>query len=247
METKTERINEALILTSMRSGLTFGTDAYLLSAYVRRRVHGRAVDLGAGTGVISLLCAARRTFAHITCAELQPSFCSLITQNAADNHLSDRLSVWQGDIRSLYPDALGGEVDAVFSNPPYLRADAGFANAVPEKDMARHETCGGIADFCQTASRLLRHGGYFTLVFRPERTAELLSALSCAGLEPKRMTYVYPTKDHPPCLMLVESKKGAGTGLFVTKPLILKENGQDTPETIFIYENGAFDEQYQKP
>ena len=62
---KTEQINEQLSLTSMKEGLTFGTDAYLLSAYVRRRTRGRAVDLGSGTGVIALLCAQTGTYAHI--------------------------------------------------------------------------------------------------------------------------------------------------------------------------------------
>ena len=68
---KTEQINEHLSLTSMTDGLTFGTDAYLLSAYVRRRARGRAVDLGSGTGVIALLCAQRGAFAHIHAVELQ--------------------------------------------------------------------------------------------------------------------------------------------------------------------------------
>ena len=57
-ETITE-INDGLRLIEKRDGLTFGTDAYLLSAYVRRQTRARLADLGSGTGIIPLLLLAR--------------------------------------------------------------------------------------------------------------------------------------------------------------------------------------------
>lgn len=245
---KTEQINEHLSLTSMTDGLTFGTDAYLLSAYVRRRAKGRAVDLGSGTGVIALLCAQRGAFAHIHAVELQASFCDLIARNAQDNGLYDRVIPVCRDVRDLTADDVGGEVDAVFSNPPYMREASGVGNTHTEKDIARHEVHGTIADFCRAASRILKFGGYFTVVFRPDREAELLCAMCAAGLQPKRMTTVYASKHHVPSLILVEAKKGAAPGMFVTKPLLLTdEDGAESAECRYIYENGAFHEQYQNP
>ena len=245
---KTEQINEHLSLTSMTEGLTFGTDAYLLSAYVRRIVRGRAVDLGSGTGVIALLCAHRAAYTHIHAVELQSSFCDLIARNAAENGLSDRITAVCRDVRELTPDDVGGEVDAVFANPPYMRQASGVGNTHTEKDIARHEVHGTINDFCRAASRILKFGGYFTVVFRPDREAELLCAMCAAGLTPKRMTTVYASKNHVPSLILVEAKKGAAPGMFVTKPLLLTdENGGESAECRYIYENGAFHEQYQNP
>ena len=114
--------------------------------------------------------------------------------------------------------------------------------------IARHEVHGTIADFCRAASRILKFGGYFTVVFRPDREAELLCAMCEAGLTPKRLTTVYASKNHVPCLILVEAKKGAAHGMFVTKPLLLTdENGEESAESRYIYENGAFHEQYQNP
>ena len=94
----------------MTEGLTFGTDAYLLSAYVRRRVRGRAVDLGSGTGVIALLCAHRAAFSHIHAVELQSSFCDLIARNAADNGLGDRITPVCRDVRELTVEDVGGKI-----------------------------------------------------------------------------------------------------------------------------------------
>ena len=67
------------------------------------------------------------------------------------------------------------------------------------------------------------------------------------------MTLVYPTASHPPSLMLLEAKKNGAPGMFVTKPLIIyraglaQTNENYTDDMNYIYENGAFHEQYQKP
>ena len=59
-----DHINERLCLIRKKNGLTFGTDAYLLSAFVRPMAGARAVDLGSGTGILPLLLLkkARRCF-----------------------------------------------------------------------------------------------------------------------------------------------------------------------------------------
>ena len=60
-----DEVNEHIRLIQNTDGLTFGTDAYLLAAYVRPKRSAAAVDLGSGTGIIPLLCAARRKAARI--------------------------------------------------------------------------------------------------------------------------------------------------------------------------------------
>ena len=51
-------INEKLKIYQKQDGLTFGTDAYLLYAYMKKRPKAVACDLGSGTGVIALLAAS---------------------------------------------------------------------------------------------------------------------------------------------------------------------------------------------
>ncbi len=244
---KQEQINDSLSLISRTTGLTFGTDAYLLSAYVRRRHGGFAVDLGAGTGVIALLCAARAAFARIACVELQETFCDIIERNACENALSDRISVYHCDVRTLTAGMLGGEADCVFSNPPYMRAGSGIGNCETEKTLARHECAGNVRDFCAAAAGVLKFGGTFCVVFRPDRLAELLCAMKDSGITPKRLTLVHATAAHTPSLVLCEGKKGAGDGMYTTKPLILTENDGDSPDCAYIYEHGRFPECYFNP
>ena len=54
-----DTVNELLRLIRRKTGLTFGTDAFLLAAFVRPQPGERAVDLGSGTGILSLLLCAK--------------------------------------------------------------------------------------------------------------------------------------------------------------------------------------------
>ena len=246
-----DQVNEQITLTQRADGLTFGTDAYLLAAYVKPKKNGVAVDLGSGTGIIPLLCLARQKFSFCTAAEIQPTFCDLIRKNAQDNGFDTKMAVFDGDIRTLAPASLGCEVDIVTANPPYMAEGSGRGNMTPEKYAARHEINGGIGDFCAAAGRILKHGGKFYCVFRPERLGDLMAGLRLAKLEPKRMTLVYATLQSQPSMVLIEAVKGAAPSLICTPPLCLWEADKECPtrpaqpmtptlDSTYIYEHCAF-------
>ena len=218
-------INDNLKLIQKKGALAFGSDAYLLSAFLRRAPRTRALELGCGNGVISLLAATRGRFSHITAVEIQPEMAALTARNIALNGLGDRISVREADLRTLTPTALGGEVDAVFANPPYMRTDSGKGNLSCAKQIARHEVCGGIADFAACASRLLKYGGKFYCVYRPDRLSSLFAALRACGIEPKRMTFVHADSQTEPSMVLVCAVKGAAESMRITPPLLLHPDG----------------------
>ncbi len=216
-----DTVNERLRLIQRTNGLTYGTDAYLLAAFVRPMTCARAVDLGSGTGIIPLLLTAKNKVQRISAVEIQKPFAELIGRNAALNGFADRIDTVCADVRELDTAALGGEVDLVVSNPPYMRTDSGKRNEHEEKYIARHEVCGSIADFCAAAGRILRYGGRFVCVWRPDRMTELLRAMQDARLEPKRMVFVHADEDTPPSMLLIEAVKGGAPSVRVLAPLLL--------------------------
>jgi tRNA1Val (adenine37-N6)-methyltransferase len=222
-----DRVNEDLCLIQKKDGLTFGTDAYLLAAFLRPQRKGRAVELGAGTGIVSLLCAARERFAHVDALEIQEDFAQMAMRNVALNHLDGRVTVRHADVREITPEILGGEVDAVFANPPYMRTDSGKRNESDRKNIARHEVCGTVADFCCAARRLLKHGGKFYCVWRPDRLSELMAALNAQGLEPKVMVFVHGDAETEPSMVLVSAIKGGAAGMRILPPLLLHDVTED--------------------
>ncbi|MBO5416921.1 MAG: methyltransferase [Clostridia bacterium] len=223
-----DEVNEKLRLIQKKDGLTFGTDAFLLAAYIKKQRYATAAELGCGTGIISLLCAAREKFATVHAFEIQEDFARLTERNIALNGLGDKIIPHCADIRSLSSEDTDGEVDAVFSNPPYMLANSGKPNMSEAKNIARHETCGGISDFCACARRLLKHGGRFYCVWRPDRLTALFSAMTENRLEPKEMVFVHADINTPPSMVLVCAKKGGAPSLSVAPPLILHEVGQSS-------------------
>lgn len=241
-------INDDLKLIQNPNGLTFGTDAYLLSAFVKGGAKTEGADLGSGTGIIPLLLSSRNKAAHVHAVEVQESFCSLIQQNAELNGFADRITPILANVRDLKAANLGKELDFVTANPPYMKVDSGKRNEHDEKFIARHEVCGDISDFCACASRLLKHGGRFYCVWRPDRLTDLICALRENRLEPKVITFVAATKESEPSMMLLRAVKGGASGMTLTRTLFLHESKEDAIKSKLsedaerIYENCSFDQ-----
>ena len=212
-------VNDDLKLYQYRDGLTFGTDALLLAAYVRGDDKAEAVEFGGGTGIVSLLLAVRRKVKSILSLEIQKEYADLIGQNAAENGLSDRVTGVCCDLRDK--SACPGTFDLVVTNPPYLKAGAGLPNRSDKKNAARRELAGDIFDFCRAAGEKLKMGGRFVCVYLPDRLPDLLCAMREAGIEAKRMTVVSSDPSSLPSLVLVEGRRGGAPGMKLTRPLFL--------------------------
>jgi tRNA1Val (adenine37-N6)-methyltransferase len=226
-------VNDGIRLIQNQNGLKFGTDALLLAAFIRRAPRAEAVEIGPGSGIISLLLASRGKINHITAVEVQPYYADLTARNAAENGLSDRITSVCGDIRDY-----GCSADIVFTNPPYMRAESGKNNFDEGKYIARHEVKGTIGELCSAAGRLLQTGGRFYCVYRPERLPDLLDAMRQAKIQPKRLCFVHSDTVHPPSLFLIGGIKDGKPGCDVTRPLFLARDGGPTAEAQHIYDTG---------
>ncbi len=237
-----DKINEDLSLLQLKEGLTFGTDAYLLAAFTRPQ-RAAGADLGSGTGVASFLCLVKNKFSHMHAFEAQPRFANLIERNARLNALSQRITVHSKDIRCATSQDTGGWLSGIIANPPYMKNGSGFENVSDAKNIARREILGTIEDFCRSASALLKHGGLFTVVYRPQRLADLFYAMRRNCLEPKRIAMVHPDAATAPSLVLVEAKKGAASSLVWARPLIIYKAGTRsyTEDMDRVYETCSMD------
>ena len=113
---------------------------------------------------------------------------------------------------------------------------ADTVSALDPRAIARHELLCTLDDVVSAAAKLLRPGGHFYLVHRPLRLAEILTKLTLAGLEPKRMRLVYPHVDEAPNMVLLDCVRGGAPELRVEPPLIVYEkDGSYTPELRRLY------------
>ncbi len=238
-------VNDSLKLIQKTDGLTFGTDALLLAGYISGK-YKSALEIGGGTGIISMLLLTRGKADRAMAVEVQDEFASLIEKNASLNGLSDRLSVALSDIRDYRPDE---EYDLIFTNPPYMKTDSGKANHLDKKNIARHEVFGDICDFTHSAKRLLKFGGAFAVVYRPDRLTDLISAMRESKLEPKRMTFVHADTESESSMVLVEAKAGGKSGMILTRPLIIykdRSHSEYSEDMKYIMENGSFPAHFKR-
>ncbi len=243
MQREQIEINANLTLQQHKRGFSFGTDALLLSSFLPTKAHRDAVELGSGSGVISLLALQAQKYRKIYAVEIQPTYAKedgVIAQNARENGFCDRLIPLCADLRSVRAETVGGEVRVVFSNPPYLVQGAGKSGVYDEREMARRELNGTIFDFCACASRLLQYGGSFFVVYRPDRLADLICAMRQNDLEPKRVVLVQKDAKHEPFAVLAEGKKGAHPAMHTDVLCLYCEDGTPTERYQKIQKEGIF-------
>ncbi len=241
---RVDAVNDRLSLIQNGEGLTFGTDALLLAGYITGSF-GRALELGSGSGIISMLLLTRGKAERIDAVEVQESYAELTRRNAEYNALSDRLTAICADVREYRSDE---EYGCVFTNPPYMKATSGKMNESAKKAIARHELSGDIYDFCSSAARLMKFGGSFYAVYRPDRLADLIDAMRASKIEPKRMTFVHADTAAAPSMVLVEGRRGGRCGLKLTRPLIIyteRGHGKYTEDMDYIMEHGNFPEDFR--
>lgn len=219
-------VNSGLIIEELKKGIRFGTDALLLADFVQP--FKNAAELGSGSGIISLLLLSAYKDGRITGIEFNGEAAAISLKNAANNDMKDRFTCITDDVLNVSSYFKSGEFDCVFTNPPYLKNDCGLKNSDENKFSAFHETTAGIDDFVSAASYLLKYGGRFFAVYRPEYLSKLFRAMEKYDIRPKKLRIVYPSYKKPPCLILVEGKKAGRDGLITELPFFIYNDSAHT-------------------
>ncbi len=214
----------------------FGIDAVLLSGYVPPESGGRLLDLGTGSGILPLLLSAKTECSELIGLEIQSACAELAAESVAMNGLSDRISIVKGDIREADAIFAPASFDIVTANPPYIARGAGKCDPSDPRAIARHELLCSFRDVARAASVLLKKGGHFYLVHRPDRLAEILGTLTEVKLTPARLRMVHPFADRPANMLLLDCVRGGRSALKAEPPLIVYESrGVYTREVRRIY------------
>jgi tRNA1Val (adenine37-N6)-methyltransferase len=212
---------EALKILQAEEGYRYSIDPFLLAAFVSLSAGAKVVDLGSGSGVISLLLSQKDPLAKVFGLELQDALVDRSQRTVALNGFQDRINIVQGDVRALPESLILGSFDVVVSNPPYRSATSGRLALGDERSRARHELAGGLVDFLKAANSLLKTGGRFFIVYLAERLPELMAEMRCLKLEPKRLRMVCSRTGDEARLILVEGRKNARPGMKIESPLVI--------------------------
>jgi len=225
-ETVDDLIGGRLKIFQKERGYRFSVDALLLAHFIRIRRRARVVDLGTGSGIISIMLAYRFPSVHCVGIEFQEALADMATRSVVLNHLEERIDIIHGDVKHIRDICTPQTFDTVVFNPPYRKLNAGRINPEREKAAARHELNGSLADFMKAAHYLAKDSGTVFVIYPATRGTELLVRMRSNAIEPKRLTMVHSNRSSRAEFMLAEGVKRGGEELAITAPLfIYEENG----------------------
>ena len=208
----------------------------VLADFVRLPKAAQVADLGSGGGVLGLLLCGRYSDCTVTGVELCQQAHQAALENIDRNGLG-RLRSVLGDLRKVRTILPGGAFSCAVSNPPYF--SGGLPSSGVAGSQARQESACTLSDVYQAASWLLRFGGDFFLVHRPERLADLMALGRQWNLEPKLLQLVRHKPASSASLVLLQCRKGAKPGLRLLPDLILfHPDGSPTSRYREIYHLG---------
>ncbi len=219
-------------LFQAKNGYRFSVDALLLENFISAKRLEKGIELGTGSGIISILLSKRIKGSRIIAVEIQKSLAERAGRNISLNSLDERIEILSKDIKDLRKTFSTNEFDYVFSNPPFRKPKTGLMSIYEEKAVARHEIEITLPDLINTASYLLKHSGKFYMIYHPFRLAELISLLRKSRLEPKRIRFVHSRTGEEAKMVLVEAVKGSGIWLKISPPLYLYEKGNKYSEEL---------------
>ena len=151
------------------------TDACLFGAWICREMAPykneslQILDIGAGTGLLTLMLAQQFNPATITGVELDIKAAEQAQVNCDQSPWSNCTKIVEGDILSFTsPSAY----DLIISNPPFYENDLKATSL--EKNLAFHDNGIKLGQLLIRINELLKPGGLFFLLLPPKREADLL-------------------------------------------------------------------------
>ena len=228
---------EDLKIIQNTKGFCFGIDSVLLSDFAKNiKKNSTIVDLGTGTGIISILLSKKTEAKKIYGIELQEEVCDMVSRSVLLNNLQDKIEIINKNIKNI-SDTLGINVcDVVVTNPPYKKYGTGLLNEDDSKIISRHEKECTLEDVIKQSFKILKDKGLFYMVHRPDRLVDIIYLMRKYKIEPKEIRIVYSNIKSKAVLVLIKGIKNAGEELKVLSPLyIYNEDGTYTDEVLKIY------------
>ncbi len=185
-----------------RCAMKVGTDGVLLGAWCNVPRCGRILDVGCGSGLISLMMAQRTSpDVSIDGVEIDIAAAEQAAENVARSPWPDRIHIHTADFLD-YISATAERYNCIVSNPPYFERELSFENTA--RVMARHTGKLSYESLFGGASTLLVPGGLLSLIFPAVLQEQLTLMAARFGLFPRRILKVSGRQAALPKRVLME-------------------------------------------
>ncbi|MBM3452451.1 MAG: methyltransferase [Bacteroidetes bacterium] len=155
------------------ASLKVGTDAMVLGAFCSFPAAEYALDVGTGTGVLSLMVAQTHPNLFIHAIDIDEQNCLLAKENVQNSPFYNRISVIHEDI---FKFSTKNKYDLIFSNPPFhFNSLKSIENRISQ---AKHLSIEQFDGFIGRLSKLLSKKGKIIMIIRHEHLDDISSCLN---------------------------------------------------------------------
>lgn len=179
-----------------RCAMKVGTDGVLLGAWTP--IHNNPfgiLDIGTGTGIISLMLAQRSHAQQIDALEIDEEAYEQATDNFENSPWNDRLFCFHAALDEFVEEP-EDEYDLIVSNPPFYSEDYKSNNG--QRDLARFQDALPFEDLIEAAAILLSENGIFSVIIPFKEEEKFLTLAAEYELFAFKITHVKgtPTSDY---------------------------------------------------
>ncbi|KJY83685.1 SAM-dependent methlyltransferase [Vibrio galatheae] len=202
------------------TGMPVSTDGVLLGAWIDLENAQSLLDIGTGTGLLSLMCAQRSPRLSIQAIDIDQHATMAAKNNFSRSQWRAKLTLHHGDILNYdFTD----QFECIICNPPYFNSGEQADNA--SRALARHTHSLGHQALLRRCQQLLSYDGKASFVLPKVEGEQFIQAAEHQGWSLSRLCHVKSTPNKEVSRLLIELTK-------LSQPIKL--------ETLTIHANGGY-------
>jgi len=213
-----------------RSPMKVGTDGVLIGCWAKSPVNfpERILDIGSGTGLISLISCQRFHSAKITGIEIYGDAIAESKLNVANSPWPQRISILHQSLEE-FANSSKDKFDIIISNPPFYNTFSKSGKC--GRDTARHADSLPVETLLKYGMGLLSPYGYLNLIYPFCHFEQIESICNRIGLHINSQCFVKPTPEKNPKRVMISAstiKKPV-----VTATIIIEDKGRHHYSTAY--------------
>ena len=178
-------------ITQDRCAMKVGTDSVLLGAWCPIDNNPFSIlDIGAGTGILSLMLAQRSNALQIDAIEIDENAYEQCVENFESSPWGDRLFCFHAGLDEFVEEP-EEDYDIIISNPPFYTEDYKTENE--QRDLARFSDALHFEDLVEAAHLLLSENGIFAVIIPFKEEEKFIALAKDFELHPFKITRVKGT------------------------------------------------------
>ena len=175
-----------------KSAMKIGTDSILLGSWTNiNHKPNTVLDIGAGTGILSLMMAQGSTNSNIIDAvEINENAYEQCVENFEDSQWADRLFCYHASLEE-FANEINDTYDLIICNPPFYSENSKIENT--ERSLARFQAFMPFEVLIKSVVKLLSKKGSFNLILPQSESEKFITLAKDNYMYINKITYVKGT------------------------------------------------------